>query len=100
MPDSKDLDFSLFTDRQLFDLARQVNREIARRRQEEQRLVHEAGGLVEGDRPRYRNPVNPSQTWSGRGTPPGWVHDALAGGARLASLAVNDDLPLRCRKRS
>ena len=29
---------------------------------------------------KYRNPANPSETWSGRGRQPGWYKDALAKG--------------------
>ncbi|MDR0996666.1 MAG: H-NS histone family protein [Zoogloeaceae bacterium] len=34
--------------------------------------------------PKYRNPNDPSQTWSGRGRKPGWLETLLAQG-RLAS---------------
>lgn len=36
--------------------------------------------------PRYRNPDDPSQTWSGRGRQPTWVADALASGRTLDQL--------------
>ena len=38
--------------------------------------------------PKYANPDDPSQTWSGRGRRPRWVEAALAGGAKLESLAI------------
>ncbi|MBK0328639.1 H-NS histone family protein [Rhodobacteraceae bacterium F11138] len=38
--------------------------------------------------PKYRNPENPDQTWSGRGRKPKWVHDAIANGADLSSLKI------------
>lgn len=38
--------------------------------------------------PKYRNPDNPSQTWSGRGRRPQWVNDAEANGVALESLAI------------
>ena len=38
--------------------------------------------------PKYRNPAEPSQTWTGRGRQPAWVAEALAGGARLEDLAI------------
>lgn len=44
-----------------------------------------AGGSVEA---KYRNPDDPSQTWSGRGKRPQWVNDALAAGKSLEDLAV------------
>jgi len=36
-----------------------------------------AGRKVE---PKYRNPANPSETWTGRGKPPRWLATELAGG--------------------
>lgn len=38
--------------------------------------------------PRYRNPDNPEQTWTGRGRKPGWVHEALAKGADISDLEI------------
>lgn len=38
--------------------------------------------------PKYRNPENHSQTWTGRGRKPGWFNDALAGGASPEDLEV------------
>lgn len=37
---------------------------------------------------KYRNPADPSQTWSGRGKRPRWFADALAGGASEDDLLV------------
>jgi DNA-binding protein H-NS len=38
--------------------------------------------------PRYRNPNDPSQTWSGRGRRPQWVKDAEGAGIPLAEMAI------------
>jgi len=38
--------------------------------------------------PRYRNPADPAQTWSGRGRQPKWVVEALAGGKSLDELRI------------
>ena len=38
--------------------------------------------------PRYRNPKDASQTWTGRGKQPRWVIDALAKGKKLDDLAI------------
>jgi DNA-binding protein H-NS len=38
--------------------------------------------------PKYRNPENPEETWSGRGRQPKWVQAALAGGETLPDLAI------------
>ncbi len=37
---------------------------------------------------RYRNPANPSQTWTGRGRQPGWIKDGLAAGKSVADFAI------------
>jgi DNA-binding protein H-NS len=89
----KEFDFSLFTDRQLGELARQLTAEFVRRREAAKRLVKRRGGLLEAAPPRYVNPENPAQTWSGRGRQPAWVAAAIAGGASLESLLVDDDCP-------
>lgn len=46
------------------------------------------GQLLDGAAvlPRYRNPDDASQTWSGRGRQPKWVTEALAGGKTLEQL--------------
>ncbi len=38
--------------------------------------------------PKYRNPKDAEQTWSGRGKHPAWVKEALAGGQELEDLAI------------
>ncbi|KAB2937855.1 MAG: H-NS histone family protein [Hyphomicrobium sp.] len=53
--------------------------------------VEELFGKRGGRRPReakYRNPNNPSQTWSGRGRKPNWLVDAVKKGAKVDSFAV------------
>jgi DNA-binding protein H-NS len=37
---------------------------------------------------KYRNPQEPSQTWSGRGKQPGWVAKLLRSGARLDDMIM------------
>lgn len=39
-------------------------------------------------RAKYRNPEDPSQTWTGRGRKPQWIHDALAKGTDIADLEI------------
>lgn len=41
------------------------------------------------DNAKYRNPADPSQTWSGRGKRPRWLQQALQQGARLEDFAVD-----------
>jgi len=38
--------------------------------------------------PRYRNPNNPQQTWSGRGKRPNWLNEALESGKKLDDFTV------------
>ena len=38
--------------------------------------------------PKYKNPANGSETWTGRGRQPRWVADALAGGKSLDDLLI------------
>jgi DNA-binding protein H-NS len=38
--------------------------------------------------PKYRNPENPEETWSGRGRQPKWVQAALAERHTLSDLAI------------
>lgn len=40
--------------------------------------------------PKYRNPLAPSQTWSGRGKQPRWVIAALETGQRLDDLKIEN----------
>lgn len=38
--------------------------------------------------PKYRNPANTAQTWSGRGKRPHWFNDALKAGKKEKDLAI------------
>ena len=38
--------------------------------------------------PKYRNPSNPEQTWTGRGTRPGWYKEALAAGKNPDEMLI------------
>ena len=39
--------------------------------------------------PKYANPSNPDDTWSGRGRKPRWFAEALAAGSSAESMAVS-----------
>jgi DNA-binding protein H-NS len=39
-------------------------------------------------RPKYQNPDNPSQTWTGRGRTPRWVTQMLETGKRIEDLLI------------
>jgi DNA-binding protein H-NS len=41
--------------------------------------------------PKYRNPSNHEQTWTGRGNRPGWVKAHLDGGGNLQEVEIPDD---------
>ncbi len=85
MSNLKPFDFSLFSDKQLIDLDAQVRQEVKRRRELAQsyRQLSERGGPV------YRNPSNSAETWTGRGRQPKWVRNALAKGACLEDLVID-----------
>ena len=48
------------------------------------------GGKTSGRKaaPKYANPADASQTWSGRGRQPVWYRDAIANGASEDDLAI------------
>jgi DNA-binding protein H-NS len=54
------------------------------------RLEQVLGGRKAGAKvaPRYRNPSNSDQTWTGRGHKPLWVVDLLNSGKSLDDLAI------------
>jgi DNA-binding protein H-NS len=45
-------------------------------------------GSKSGGVPKYKNPENPSQTWSGRGRQPAWFKAALESGKSPDEMAV------------
>jgi DNA-binding protein H-NS len=94
MGDAKLFDFSAFTDQNLLHLHAQVRAEITRRQLAAKRLKVRYGRSVEIEGPKYRNPQNVSETWSGRGKRPRWVDIALASGDSLESLAIDDNHPM------
>ena len=40
--------------------------------------------------PKYRNPADSLQTWTGRGRMPGWLQDALAAGGNKDDFLIRD----------
>ncbi len=89
MTDSRWIDLSTLTLPELEVLARDVQAEISQQRLNHKRwrqalrrkALHERG-------PHYRNPQNSAETWSGRGTEPGWVKQARRRGQSLDSLRI------------
>jgi DNA-binding protein H-NS len=51
-----------------------------------------ATGTVKGKKaknpPKYRNPEDPTQTWSGRGRKPGWINEAEAAGRDVEDFRI------------
>jgi hypothetical protein len=94
MSDFKEFDFSLFNDQQLLQLHAQVRAEITRRQLAAKRLRLRYGSSVETEGPKYRNPDNSAETWSGRGKRPHWVEIALSQGVSLESLEIDDNHPI------
>lgn len=97
-----------FSYSELVDLQKKVAAAIAERkasdardvRQKMQALAEQSGftvaelfgGARGGKRGpavvKYRNPKDPSQTWTGRGRKPNWLVEAVKKGAKLDSFSV------------
>ena len=41
--------------------------------------------------PKYRNPGNPAETWSGRGRKPRWVEEQVGAGRSLSDLLIHPE---------
>lgn len=93
----RERDLSRLSDTDLRALAERIDAELVRREQVRLHGERARGGLREGQGPRYRNPENPSETWSGRGAQPAWVRALRSRGVRLRDLQVADDRPVPSR---
>ena len=91
----RDGDLSLLSLSELQALRDRVDAEIEEHKTRSEQSVLDRGGLVERDGPRYRNPANSAETWSGKGHQPTWVKRALAAGITLEELEIVDDRPVR-----
>jgi DNA-binding protein H-NS len=49
--------------------------------------------------PKYRNPENPAETWTGRGLRPRWLAAAMKTGKKLVDFQIAGASPSRRRKR-
>jgi DNA-binding protein H-NS len=90
----------------LWELYNQIGRVIAEqmtseKRKLEQRLSQLQGNGVQASPeaqrrpypkvyPKYQNPDDPSQTWSGRGKKPHWINDRLEAGKSIEELLINE----------
>jgi DNA-binding protein H-NS len=103
------IDLEKLTIEELKTLSKDIERTVKKRGTESLRKAREAaeaavrefgfsleeilGSKAPGRGPKqsqakYRNPVDPNQTWSGRGRQPQWFKDAVAGGRALEELAA------------
>jgi len=90
----RDGDLTTLSMADLLALRDRVDAEIRSRRSHDDRALRDRGGMIERDGPRYVNPANSAETWSGRGRQPAWVAEALEKGATLEELEVLDDRPV------
>jgi DNA-binding protein H-NS len=75
---------------------------LSEKQELERRLARLTGTLQKTRRPypqvhpKYFNPENPSQTWSGRGLKPRWFIALLATGRGIGDLTLADRVPTDC----
>ena len=92
---------------ELNDLAEDIERELKRRNEEERKkvlvkvkelaasvdmsleevLTYSSSKKTKGA-PKYLNPANPKQTWTGRGKRPSWIKEALEQGGALEDMLI------------
>ena len=98
----RSLDVEALSDQQLEELQHRVEAEVKkraakRRRSKEKEIIETAKlegidlAILAGrasDAPKYRDPDNQFNVWSGRGRQPEWVKKALARGLKLDDLKV------------
>lgn len=67
-----------------------VRREIEKLARERGFTISELFPAAKGNasKPKYANPNNPMQFWSGRGKRPQWLSEAVAGGAAIESFLI------------
>lgn len=79
-----------------FDIEQEIKRRTRAEREQARARIHalaaDAGipldALVNNALPRYRNPADSGQTWTGRGRQPRWVAEALANGRSLDEFKI------------
>jgi DNA-binding protein H-NS len=98
LAEGDEIDVSKLSLAQLEKLSRNVATAISRKRAAGRRwLKDHAAPLLEEEGPKYRNPLNSAETWSGKGTRPAWVEAALAAGKTLEDLESLDNRPISSR---
>jgi DNA-binding protein H-NS len=86
-------------------LSRRMTAEKAKLEERLRKIEGTTGGQTEGRArrpyppvlPKYQNPKNPSETWSGRGKQPRWLKAQLRAGKKLNDLLI--DRPSAQRRR-
>jgi len=79
-----------------FDIEQEIKRRTRAEREQARARIHalaaDAGipleALVNKALPRYRNPADSGQTWTGRGRQPRWIAEALANGRTLDEFKI------------
>jgi len=89
----RDADLSKLSIQGLMALRDRIELEIQHRREADENQLRLRGGMIERDGPRYQNPNNSAETWSGKGQAPAWVDRLRADGVRLSDLEIIDDRP-------
>lgn len=103
------VDLSTMTRAELEQLSRRIDQALERLAKKERKLALEAaeqaarahgfslseltgkaaGPTAKPKAPaKYKNPADPSKTWSGRGRQPGWIKEALAKGKSLSDFEI------------
>jgi len=104
------MDLSQLSLTELHDLVTRAQKELAERQKAERRQVmadiralaesvglgvnfleeEKTSGSLKGRKvaPKYRNPHNPEDTWSGRGMKPLWLADLLEQGRDIQEFAI------------
>ena len=99
----KSMDFAIMTADELWSLRENVNEILsaklnAERQKLERRLARLHGTMEQTQKarrvypkvlPKYRNPEQPSETWSGRGKQPRWVGAQLSLGVKVDDLLIS-----------
>jgi DNA-binding protein H-NS len=84
-------------EKRLAQLGREKHQPLAR--PGEDSFSHRIAGSVQETRkhakvpPKYRNPNEPSETWSGRGKRPRWLTEALLAGQKIEDFVIGASEP-------
>ena len=93
------IDLSGYDLAELKGLSFDIEQEVRRRARDERDRARERGHALAADAgipldalvnktPRYRNPADRGQTWTGRGRQPRWIAEALASGRSLDDFKI------------